>query len=288
MADSTNVAKGTEYEQFVQTVYQMVINSEGVENITVQHNTKLTGKSGCEHQIDVYWEFRVAGQTYRTAIECKAFNESVSIGRVRDFYGVLADVPGLSGVFATLVGYQSGAKRYADHYGISVKELRAPTETDWNGRVKTIVMTFHIVVPEITKFTPQISQSFLDAMQPDEEISFTAGLSTHEKIVYGPPGTTSSYSYEDLRQMLPHGHDSEKDLTYRLSLPHHIFKIDGRHLPIDGVDFVYDVNVEKETMTLDGGAFAKAIIKDAVTGELKFIDQAGNVKTYSWAPISEG
>lgn len=277
LADPTNVEKGTDYEQFVQTVYQMVIDAEGVDNISVGHNTQLTGKSGCEHQIDVYWEFRVAGQTYRTAIECKAFNERVSIGRVRDFYGVLVDIPGLSGIFATLVGYQSGARRYADHYGISLKELRSPNETDWRGRVKTIVITFHIVVPEITKFAPQISRSFLDAMSPDEEIRIS--INTHEKIIFGPPGSASSYSYEDLRQMLPHGHETEHGLTHKLLLPDHIWKVNGRELPIDGVDFVYDVNIEEETKTLDGGALAKAIIKDAISGELKFVDTSGNVKT---------
>ncbi|MGF9562959.1 restriction endonuclease [Neorhizobium sp. BT27B] len=286
MANSTNVAKGTEYEQFVQAVYQAVINSEDVENITVQHNTKLTGKSGCEHQIDVYWEFRVAGQTYKTAIECKAFNETVSIGRVRDFYGVLVDVPGLSGIFATLVGYQSGAKRYADHYGITLKELRAPNETDWKGRVKTIVITYHVIVPEITKFTPQISKSFLDTLKPNEEIRIEAATTTHEKIIFGPPGSLSSYSLEDFRQLLPHGRENENGLTHQMLLPHHVYKAGGWELPIDGVDFTYDVNVEKETTTLDGAALAKAIIRDAVSGELKFIDKAGNVKSYSQASNS--
>lgn len=65
----------------------------------------------------------------------------------------------------------------------------------------------------------------------------------------------------------------------RVLLPNHSWKVDGREFPIDGVDFVYDVKVEKETRTVDGGALAKAIIKDAVSGELKFVDKAGNVKT---------
>lgn len=178
---------------------------------------------------------------------------------MRDFYGVLVDVPGLSGIFATLVGYQSGAKRYADYYGISLKELRSPNEADWRGRVKTIVIRFHIVVPEITKFAPQISRSFFDAMRPDEEIRITEEINTHEKIIFGPSGSASSYSYEDLRQMLPHGRETEHGLTLKLLLPDHIWKVDGRELPIDGVDFVYDVNIEEETKALDGGAHAKDV-----------------------------
>lgn len=280
MEDTTNVAKGTEYEQFVQAVYQMVIASEGVEHINVQHNVKLKGKSGCEHQIDVYWEFRVAGQIYRTAIECKAFNQTVTIGRVRDFYGVLVDVPGLSGVFATLVGYQSGAKQYADHYGISLQELRTPNDADWEGRVKTIFLTIHIIVPKITIFAPRLSQSFRDKIPADETLKVSTRFSNLEKIIFGPPGSDSAYSYEDLRQLLPHGHENESDLKYEMLLPNHIWKVDGQEFPIDGIDFVYDVNVEKETVTVDGAKLAKAIIRDANSGDLRFVDNAGRVKSY--------
>ncbi len=101
MTELSNVAKGTEYELFVRGVYEAVLKAEGVESIKEKHDIKLVGKSGCEHQIDVYWEFKIAGQTYRTAIECKAFNSDVAIGRIRDFYGVLADVPNLNGIFVT-------------------------------------------------------------------------------------------------------------------------------------------------------------------------------------------
>lgn len=55
----------------------------------VQHNVKLKDKSGCEHQIDVYWEYEIAGNKHRVAIECKNYNSLVPIGKVRDFKGVL-------------------------------------------------------------------------------------------------------------------------------------------------------------------------------------------------------
>jgi predicted helicase len=168
MADVTNVEKGTEYEQFVQDVYQAIVSAEGVENIKVEHNIQLEGNSGCEHQIDVYWEFRLAGQTYKTAIECKAYNQSVSIGKIRDFYGVLVDVPGLTGIFATLVGYQSGAKKYAEHYGISLKELREPTDADWQGRVQDINLNLHVVKVQVKSFQPRVAPAFLATLKADE------------------------------------------------------------------------------------------------------------------------
>ncbi|MDR1810876.1 MAG: restriction endonuclease [Prevotella sp.] len=119
-----------EYERFTQEIYQGLINAEGVKTIDVQHNVKLTEKSGQEHQIDVYWEYEYAGVKHKIAIECKNYNSAVPIGKVRDFYGVLSDLTNVAGIMVTKVGYQAGAKKYAAQYGINLKELRTPSEED--------------------------------------------------------------------------------------------------------------------------------------------------------------
>jgi len=145
-----NTAKGTAYEVFVQALYQTLHDADGFDDIKVERNkTDIVGRSGCAHQIDVYWEFKIAGQLYRTAIECKAFDGTVPIGRVRDFYGVLADVPGLQGIFVSLFGFQSGAKQYAEHYGIALKEMRPPTEEDREARIENFHLRIFVVIPEI-------------------------------------------------------------------------------------------------------------------------------------------
>ena len=128
--------KNTEYEKFAQEIYQGLINAEGIHTIDVKHNIKLTGKSGQEHQIDVYWEYEIAGVKHKVAIECKNYNSAVPIGKVRDFYGVLSDLTNVVGIMVTKVGYQEGAKKFADSYGINLKELRTPNEED--GRVGEI------------------------------------------------------------------------------------------------------------------------------------------------------
>lgn len=67
----------TPYELLVQELHQALLNNDGVENINVRHNVKIKGRSGATHQIDVYWEFKLAGVTYKTCIECKHYNTSV-------------------------------------------------------------------------------------------------------------------------------------------------------------------------------------------------------------------
>ena len=114
--------ENTEYEKLAQEIYQAISYAEAVKNINVQHNVKLPGKSGCNHQIDVYWEFEMMGIKHCVAIECKNYSSEVSVGKVRDFFGVLHDVGNTKGIFVTKVGYQSGAEKFANHYGIVLKE----------------------------------------------------------------------------------------------------------------------------------------------------------------------
>jgi hypothetical protein len=277
MADRSKVSKGTEYEQFVQLVYQDLLRAEGVENIKVQQNVQIQGKSGCWHQIDVYWEFRVAGQTHKTAIECKAFNQNVPIGRIRDFYGVLLDVPGLIGTFVTLVGYQKGAKKYAKHYGIALKELRKPSAKDWSGRVKDIHLILHVVSTEIKEFLPRPTPQFFVKIGANSKIKLNLGFASDDPIVFDK-SSSKTFSFEELRAMLPTSLETTKSMKHFIPLANHILRNDQLEVEIDGIDFVYDVNVESEKVETSGDLIAQAIIRDVVSGDLTFVDRKGNVK----------
>lgn len=63
-----------EYEKFTQEIYQELVNADVLKTTEVQHNVKLKGRSGQEHQIDVYWEYEIAGTKHKVAIECKNYN----------------------------------------------------------------------------------------------------------------------------------------------------------------------------------------------------------------------
>lgn len=118
-----------EYEKFTQEIYQELSNARGITT-NVEHNVKLTGKSGQKHQIDVYWEYKIAGVQYKVAIECKNYNRKLSVDKVNAFRGVLADLIDVKGIMITPKGYQAGAKKIADSCGINLKELRTPSEED--------------------------------------------------------------------------------------------------------------------------------------------------------------
>jgi hypothetical protein len=58
--------KSKDYERLTQAIYADVLNLEGFDNINVQHNVHITGKSGVKHQVDVFWEFQQAGVLHKT------------------------------------------------------------------------------------------------------------------------------------------------------------------------------------------------------------------------------
>jgi Restriction endonuclease len=108
------------YERFVQETYQDLVNQDSVKNVTVQHNVKIKGRSGAEHQIDVYWKFEIAGEVYQTCIECKHHSTKVKKLHVAAFAKTLEDIQNTTGIFVTTVGYQRGAQLLGAHHKIKL------------------------------------------------------------------------------------------------------------------------------------------------------------------------
>lgn len=102
--------KNTEYEIFTQEIYQQLVDNDVLKPTQVHHDVKLVGKSGQKHQIDVYWEYEIDSIIHKVAIECKNYTSQVSIGKVRDFFGVLFDLGDVDGFMVTKKGYQKGLK----------------------------------------------------------------------------------------------------------------------------------------------------------------------------------
>ncbi|WP_417508728.1 restriction endonuclease [Methylophaga sp.] len=108
----------TEYELLVTELYQGMLNFDGYENLRVEHDVVIRGKSGATHQIDVFWEFKFAGVTYRTCVECKNYKRSVTKNQVAAFSAILNDIGNANGIIATTAGYQKGAKSFAASHDI--------------------------------------------------------------------------------------------------------------------------------------------------------------------------
>ncbi|NLD49970.1 MAG: restriction endonuclease, partial [Clostridiaceae bacterium] len=93
-----------EYEQLTRAIYQAILMNEGSENIIVEHNVPIRGRSGVEHQIDVLWHFKQAGIEHDVLIECKNYSTNLTLEKVRNFFGVIHDIGNVHGVIVTKTG----------------------------------------------------------------------------------------------------------------------------------------------------------------------------------------
>ena len=110
--------QNTEYELLVAQIHQAMLEYDGYENIRVEHDVKIEGKSGATHQIDVYWEFKAAGTIYKTCVECKNYTSAVKKLHVAAFAETLRDIGNANGIIATTSSFQKGAKLLAEQNNI--------------------------------------------------------------------------------------------------------------------------------------------------------------------------
>lgn len=268
-----------EYEKFTQEIYQELVNADVLKTTDVQHNIKLKGRSGQEHQIDVYWEYEIAGTKQKVAIECKNYNKTVGIGKVRDFYGVLYDLNNVAGIMVTKIGYQKGAKEYASEYGISLKELRAPdpgeaiigeVEMNFDISVRRCLFLVNADYAETDKFSVTKYKHFLDWMSLNNESSWAS--STHvplelvERNIVNSNGVTI-VTLEKIEEELPK--DSDSDIVFKYEDAY----VNTRwgKIKINEIKYEYEYKNEKKIIAIDAQDFVKAILKDALNGEIKLI-----------------
>ncbi len=124
---------GKKYEEIVRDIYQAIVEYDnpesGYKKIEVQHDVVLKGMSGTTHQIDVYWEFELAGLTYKTIVEVKDWKSKVQQEKIHSFNSVKQDIAGCSNaVFVSKSGFQKGAIKYARHYGMTLCQIEPNTE----------------------------------------------------------------------------------------------------------------------------------------------------------------
>lgn len=154
---------GKDYEQFVALLQQALLNAESFteqKNIEVQLNKKIVDSCGVEREFDLYWEYELAGITYKTVIECKDYNSRIPLEKIDALIGKIRDIPDLKAVFATKKGYQSGAKTKAEHNRIDLLIVREQNDSDWQDVdgtpfIKTIHINMILRMPaSITRFQP--------------------------------------------------------------------------------------------------------------------------------------
>jgi hypothetical protein len=151
---------GDEYELVVQSIVSQLAKRAGVDTTRLEHDVDLVGRA-TTNQIDVLWDFTDAdGKAHRVVFEARDYKNPIKQGSLHAFRSVVDDVQSedrrVDGVMVTTTGYQRGAKRIADTYGLLVLELRPPTPDDLANRLEAVVITINPVIPVVTDIAIEV------------------------------------------------------------------------------------------------------------------------------------
>ena len=271
-----------EYEKFTQEIYNEILKNLYVKNIEVRHNVKLMGKSGQKHQIDVYWEYQYDNTTFKIVIECKNYNHTVSIGKVRDFFWVLYDLEDVKGIMVTKKGYQEGAKKFGAHYGIDLMELREPEEGEAIVAETTLTIDssarhrLFLVDEDWAKahdFNIQLYNKRLDCLSfspsSNKWINSThIPLTTKENKIRNAKDEIIA-DIQKLEEELPENCQQNKD--YIFPFDDAFIKTDCGNIKIKEIKFEYENHTEMKQFKIDAQNITKAILKNTISKEVQLI-----------------
>ena len=270
-----------EYELFTREIYQQLVNSDVVRPTNVEHDVKIEGRSGQKHQIDVYWEYEIAGNKHRVAIECKNYSTPVTKEKVCAFKGILDDLNGVNGIMVTKMGYQKGAKKYAKEYGILLKELREPK----HGETAIGEIEFHFHT-EIRKTLFKVDEEWAMDHQISiagyrQRLDMIGHASTHKwsTATHIPLSTNDSIirdaddkvitTIEALEKAIPN-HPTD-DFPFVFTYEDAYVSTLWGPLKILEIKFDYEIEDKRNIVAIDAEGFVKAILKDALSGKTDFI-----------------
>ncbi|WP_315384449.1 restriction endonuclease [Microvirgula aerodenitrificans] len=284
--DKGMYAEAIEYELLTQAIYRDILAREGVSTANVQHNVSIVGRSGVEHQVDVYWEFKQAGITHRVLIECKNYASNLTLEKARNFFAVVHDIGNCIGIMVTKTGYQSGAATFCKHYGLALKLLRKPTEEDWEGRIKEIHINMIPRVPVSSETHPIICNLYLRPDSEEQDVRLKNANRQNPELVRANPsmrflGKDGLPITEELRWWIPRQLnvlEREDGGPYKQLVKltdHYISENLGNGIElIQVIGVVIDYYVEtlpSHQVVIDATETVSAILKDFVSGEWEHV-----------------
>jgi hypothetical protein len=262
---------GTDFEVFTKILYEEILNQQDLKNLKVEHNIKLKGLSQQEHQIDVYWEFEIAGTVHKVAVECKDYKNQVSIGKIRDFSAILDDIGGIKGIFVTKKGYQSGAIKFAQAKKIDLKIIKDEniTQNDFKGSglVTSIRFRSTALMIDNVNFVIEYDKEFLFKDNATKVIQIEISC-TNDEIYITNSKKEKIFSLYELEKQLPREPSNTKNLKFTKDLTDNTYFLEypnrKHELKVNKIHYLYDTVSYKNEYTIEAKATAKAIIRDLI------------------------
>jgi len=143
---------GKRFEKLTKIIFSQLVTNPEYEK--VEHNVMLEGKDG-PRQIDVLIQSRVAGIEIKTIIECKDYNDKVSVGVIDSLHSVMEDVCANKGVVVSSNGFSSKAISKARRLGISLYTAHEALSEKWK-----IDTEIPVLVTEISSVNMKANAKF--------------------------------------------------------------------------------------------------------------------------------
>lgn len=243
---------GNTYEKLTQKLYQQIVDldSRGYEKIEVKHNLKIRGKSGLEHQIDVFWEFVLGSVHYSTIIEVKDWQNKVKKSDLMAFTEKIKDIPGFpTGIYVSRSGFQRGALEWAKLNGIKLVTISEPNT------INHIHLNFNVRTPDITNFAIDINQEWLKNYMDRNGIRGTFELNTTagDVVLFDGNDNSTPLIYYIKAAQKPYLDNKDKitnsHVTYRFDEERYLYTGDPAIPRILVNGFSFDLTIHEGTYT---------------------------------------
>jgi hypothetical protein len=138
-----------EFEQFIAEMYK------ASDDVVVEHDVTLEGKSNAKRQIDVLVTQTMALHTYTTIIECKRWKDPVTRQVIDVVYAAVEDLNANKGVLFTTKGYEKGAIEYAKSKDIDIFLIRDIREEEFGNPGKKFSLYLQFFNGKLSNFGVQ-------------------------------------------------------------------------------------------------------------------------------------
>ena len=276
---------GRDYESLVESVFTQLLEQDSVKNIAIEKNKILQGKS-TTHEIDVCWEFVAGGVKYSTIIQAKDWKQKVPQGEILKLKAIIEDLPGQPrGIFITRTGYQQGALDVAKANGIITYELREPTEEDWKGRTKTVVLNIKAYIPNIKVEVIADNEWLQEELKRQNLKALRRVISgqKNEILIKNEDGSLWKSLYdiekEELEKIgMNEVHDKEILIPMEVARYIHTSDKDFPKMKIKAVKMIVSNGLIEDIMKIDGSKMVGYILKNIFDNSEIIFDKQGEIR----------
>jgi hypothetical protein len=221
----------------------------------------LVGKSRATHQIDVFWQFEIAGQLYQTCVECKHYSTSVKKSHVAAFAAILDDIGNTNGIFVTTEGYQAGAKLFAEQKNIRLFRF--------NPVINQIEIDAVLQVPHVDNFAIEID------LEASKAVLKAAGRETYTFAIPGHAAVLRHEATGELHDITVATEKLGEPGPTRIDLSGYAIQTEVGWFPLKAASFDLSFSEMRETISIKSDDPVLGIIEDVLANTRFYVDAEG-------------